>query len=75
MLPLKAPVPGTGWGCVVCNLPLDGATYLACDRCVRKQKGPREVICGYPSERKRMAIGVLSDEPFEHDMSLHDPGD
>ena len=31
MLSRKAPVPGTGWGCVVCGLPNDGASYVCCD--------------------------------------------
>jgi hypothetical protein len=29
----KAPVPGTGWSCVVCHLPPDGAIAMVCDDC------------------------------------------
>ena len=33
MLHRRGPVPGTGWGCVVCDLPLDGAISVVCDSC------------------------------------------
>ena len=32
-LNLKAPIPGTGWSCVVCGLPADGAIAVICDDC------------------------------------------
>ncbi len=71
MLSLRAPEPGKGWGCVVCGLPMDGVCYVVCDRCLEQESRPREVVVGYPGEGKRLAIDKLSDEPFEHDMSLH----
>lgn len=74
-LPRRAPVPGTGWGCVVCGLPSDGAIYLACDRCALEEREPRYVCKGYPSSGQRVPIGELGPEPFLHDMAQHDPGD
>jgi hypothetical protein len=29
-----APVPGTGWGCLICGLPNDGAIAVGCDECM-----------------------------------------
>jgi hypothetical protein len=75
MLDRRAPVPGTGWGCVVCGLPADGASYVACDRCVRSDVKPREVVRGYAASGEREPIKNLSPEPFDHDMSRHEPGD
>jgi hypothetical protein len=75
MMRRRASVPGTGWGCVVCELPPDGACFACCDRCVRDQVAPREVILGYPADRQREPIENLSPEVFDHDMSMHQPGD
>jgi hypothetical protein len=72
MLPKRASVPGTGWGCVVCGLPSDGASYVACDDCVENDVPPREVVRGYAGSGEREPIWSLSSEPFEHDMALHE---
>jgi len=74
MLDRRASVPGTGWGCVVCGLPSDGASYVACDWCLEINRRPREVILGYANDREREPIENLSPEPFAHDMSKH-PGE
>ena len=37
MLDRLAPTPGTGWGCFVCGLPLDGAVAVLCERCVEAE--------------------------------------
>lgn len=68
MMAQRAPVPGTGWGCVVCNLGLDGAVAVMCDACIGKP--PRFVCRGYPSSGARTPIGELSPEPFDHDESI-----
>jgi hypothetical protein len=70
-LPRKALVPGTGWGCVVCHLPGDGAIYVACDRCIEEHRPPFLVCNGYPVKKGRASIAELSDEVFEHDLTFH----
>ena len=71
MLARRAPEPGKGWGCVVCGLPPDGASYVACDDCLKARKKPIEVVVGYLYEGRRIRIENLGDEPFEHDMAKH----
>jgi hypothetical protein len=69
MLDLRAPTPGKGWGCAVCNLPADGAVAVLCDACLEQ---PLKTVCdGYPKEGKRVPVDTLSDEPFAHDMEKH----
>jgi hypothetical protein len=68
----RAPVPGKGWGCVVCGLPLDGALYVVCDQCLETEARPREVIYGYPAEKRRAPIELLSPEPFKHRTEFHE---
>jgi hypothetical protein len=75
MLSRRASVPGTGWGCAVCGLPPDGASYIACDRCVANDVPPREVVRGYAASGGREPIESLAPEVFDHDMTLHEPGD
>ena len=72
MLHLRAAVPGTGWGCVVCGVPNDGAMAILCDRCVENGQCPdlRDVILGLPAERRRMPFCELA-EAFDHDRSQH----
>jgi hypothetical protein len=71
MLSRRGSVPGTGWGCVVCGLPADGASYIACDKCLKADVPPREVILGYPADCLREPIANLSTDVFEHDMTKH----
>jgi hypothetical protein len=67
-----AAVPGTGWGCVQCGLPMDGASYLACDVCIEANREPRHAILGYLSDRKREPIeNVYARQKHEHDMQKH----
>lgn len=56
---------------MVCDLPADGASYVACDRCLKNGTPAREVCRGYPLSREREPIENLSPEPFDHDMSKH----
>lgn len=70
MLHFKAPVPGTGWGCVVCNLPFDGAVAVLCDRCLEIQAGLRFAVNGFAADKKRIPYEDLRGV-HEHDMKFH----
>ena len=72
MLPRRAPVPGTGWGCVLCGLPQDGAVYIACDRCVKNGNPPSWVCHGMGLTKGRSSIAELSPDVFEHNLEKHD---
>lgn len=67
----RAPIPGTGWGCVQCVLPMDGAQAVACDGCIETGAEIKEVAHGYLAEKGRMAITGLDQTPFKHDMTRH----
>lgn len=70
MLHKKGLVPGTGWGCVVCHIPFDGASAVICDRCLETKAEIRFAIYGYIVNKQRVKIEELT-EPFEHDMKFH----
>ena len=70
MLPLKAPVPGTGWGCSQCGLAADGAFVVLCSDCMDAERRPVEAVCGYLSNSTRMPISELVGD-HEHDLSRH----
>jgi hypothetical protein len=70
-LPRRAPVAGTGWGCVVCDLPSDGAVSVVCDDCLRSKVAVTQVCSGYPATNVRVSIETLSPDPFDHDMRFH----
>ena len=65
--------PGKGWGCVVCNIPSDGAIAVVCDDCLERllknENIIKHAIYGYATEKKRCDIKTLK-EPFRH---LHIP--
>jgi hypothetical protein len=75
MLDQRCAVPGHGWGCVLCNLPNDGAYAVLCDPCTAAwqddSKQLRFVCRGYPADDGRMPFDELSDEPFVHDKDAH----
>lgn len=69
----KAPLPDTGWGCVVCGLPADGAIAVVCNYCMREREIPKDiplVCCGYPGNDVRAPITDCT-EPFQHDEERH----
>jgi hypothetical protein len=70
LLTLKAPVPGTGWGCVVCDLPLDGAIALVCDSCIDAHANITQAVVGTPPTGDRVAISALTGT-HDHDPRLH----
>ena len=75
MLHVKNQVPGHGWGCVICNLPPDGASAILCDPCFELFQVYGETLLkfacrGYPATEGRVPIEELS-VPHEHDLSFH----
>lgn len=74
MLDRRGPIPGRGWGCFVCGLPLDGASAVVCDDCLGDGEDlePRlRFACrGWAATDGRIPIAELT-EPFGHDMSKH----
>ncbi|MFB2770351.1 hypothetical protein ACE1AT_13830 [Pelatocladus sp. BLCC-F211] len=66
MLNKKAPVPGTGWGCLICNLPSDGALAVVCDDCLTTKEPPyKQVVSGYVLDLGRCSYSQLT-EDFKH---------
>lgn len=75
----KSPIPGRGWGCVVCGIASDGACAVVCDFCVELHgdQVPEKLVTacrGWPGVDGRVPIGELTGT-HEHDMSRHEPGD
>jgi hypothetical protein len=65
----RGPIPGRGWGCVVCGLPPDGAVAVLCNNCFGL---PTRFACrGYPASDGRIAIANLPKERFAHDPDRH----
>jgi hypothetical protein len=67
-LPYRNP-KAVGWGCFVCNLPMEGATTIVCDSCLeilQNDKAEIKWVCaGYPTEPERIPFDSLT-EPFKH---------
>lgn len=70
MLDFRAPVSGTGWGCIVCDLPSDGAIAVLCDACAESNAAIRDVCVGQPGDNVRAEIKTVQ-QPFGHDLSRH----
>ena len=75
LLNQKAPIPGRGWGCVVCQLPSDGAIAVVCNRCLddadEGQPTALRFACrGYPQTDGRVPIDTLTGSQA-HDMRRH----
>lgn len=71
LLERRAPVPFTGWGCLVCGLESSGATAVVCDECLASKKPLKEAIKGSVEQKQRIAIDGWPNEKFEHDLSKH----
>lgn len=70
MLKKKTVIPGTGWGCCICNLPSDGAIAVVCDDCLANisREGEQIIkyaVAGYATDKQRVHISELT-EPFDH---------
>ena len=70
MLEQKASTPGSGWGCVQCGLPCDGAVAVLCDTCVDLGRPIQFAIAGLIKDNKRVPIDSLGAE-HKHDLSKH----
>ena len=69
-LHVKAPEPGTGWGCMQCHLPADGACAVVCDACLQQKAEIREVIAGFATDKRRVPIASCT-EAFTHNPAGH----
>ena len=68
----KGPVPGKGWGCFQCGLPMDGATAVICDACLERRAEIREICRGWPGDKQRVPMpDKASRMSFDHDLSKH----
>ncbi len=65
-----APLPGHGWGCVLCDLPFNGAVAVLCDSCLAAERQLRWACRGYPNTEGRIRIDRLEGE-YRHDMLKH----
>jgi len=70
MLNQKARVPGTGWGCFVCHLPLDGAVAAVCHDCMNIGRPIRFALDGFAGDKRRVPVESLKGEQ-KHDMKNH----
>jgi len=82
MLPYRAPVPGTGWGCFQCGRPQDGATAVVCEACTAVLEAQRwtptapmtelQSVCyGNMGDGFRMPVAVWQQVAFNHDATRH----
>ncbi len=75
MLDRRGAIPGHGWGCVQCGLPMDGVCAVLCDECVevyRRNPYLLQTACrGYPATEGRIPLAELPEGDFQHDMSRH----
>lgn len=58
-LPERASEPGTGWGCVTCQLPPDGALAALCDECAANGREPVDACASWLWLRGRVARARL----------------
>ncbi len=65
-----APVPGTGWGCIICEIPPDGAVAVVCDKCHETRAPLLFVVSGFIPEKGRVPLAQLT-EKFNHDLLKH----
>jgi hypothetical protein len=70
-LPYKTTEPGTGWGCKLCNLALDGAIAPMCEACMAKGTLPKFFCVGWPGDDVRKPVAELPNEKHEHSAFLH----
>lgn len=68
LLAKEAPIPGTGWGCLDCDLPANGALAAVCDDCINQ---PIRWAClGSPNAGNRIAVAELK-MPFGHKLKIN----
>jgi len=72
LLPYRAPVDGTGWGCHNCDAPCDGAISVVCTEClepyeVSTLKDMALTVCvGFPADNVRVVKSAVIDRPYWH---------
>jgi hypothetical protein len=71
MLKRLAPVPGTGWGCVVCGLPPNGAIAILCGACLHSGEPARFAVYGLAADQQRIPVADLPPGEFIHDARAH----
>lgn len=70
MLERQAPQAGTGWGCVQCGAPNDGALAVVCDHCAAHDV-PLQFACAGPlREHGRVPFADLMGT-HAHDLAKH----
>jgi len=69
-LPKKGLVPGSGWGCLTCRLPTDGALAVLCDACLAQKKPIRFAVSSRADKKGRVPIEELQGE-YKHNLLLH----
>lgn len=74
MLSRRGAVPGTGWGCIACKLPLDGAYAVLCDDCLPLWQADHSLlkfaVKGFPASGERVTIAELPEGNFDHDPAV-----
>ncbi len=66
----EAPQAGTGWGCVVCGLPADGALAVICDECRVSGRPLAFAVLGFVTRHRRIPIEELT-RSFSHRLEVH----
>ena len=73
LLEIKTLIPGTGWGCVRCGLPFDGAIAALCDECLPPDpQAIKFMVYGYLKNKARQRIDLAHRlDKHQHFMALH----
>ncbi len=72
MLPFHAAIPGTGWGCLLCELPANGAVAVICHDCLRNLTPIRFAIDGHAEDKMRVPLtAIAGNGPFGHNHDKH----
>lgn len=71
LLDRRGPMPGRGWGCFQCGLPMDGASAVLCDACLEANAEIKFARTGYPAEDGRTPIEALPAGEFKHNLAFH----
>ena len=70
MLDQRAPVPGTGWGCLLCDLTPDGALSVLCDDCIAQNNQPVFAVFGFLADHRRIPVSDLQGT-HQHNAARH----
>jgi len=78
MLDRLSPIPGHGWGCLVCELPPHGATAVVCETCFKLYRAGdvelRYACTGYAGVDGRTRfddlVGSYGHDPVKHQAEI-----